>query len=143
MRTAVAEGLARGERPAQLRARVAALATLEEWDGQVMTMTRTETMTALNAGAFQGALQEQEQQGVRWVKRWQATHDQRVRHTHKDADGQLRPLTKTFRVGDSRLQFPGDPEGSAEEVINCRCSARYGPADDSSLTAAPTPRRSR
>lgn len=141
LRTAVAEGMARGENPDQLRARVAALATLEEWDGQAMTMTRTETMTALNAGAFQGALTEQEATGVKWSKRWQSTHDQRVRHTHKDADGQLRPLTKTFRVGESRLQFPGDPTGTPEEVINCRCSARYGPADDPSLTAAPTARR--
>jgi Phage Mu protein F like protein len=141
MRTAIAEGLARGERPAQLRARVAALATLEEWDGQVMTMTRTETMTALNAGAFNAALTEQERTGEKWAKRWQATHDQRVRHTHKDADGQVRDLGKAFRVGESRLQFPGDPEGTAEEVINCRCSARYGPAGDPSLTAAPTPRR--
>lgn len=141
MRTAVAEGLTRGERPAQLRARVAALATLEEWDGQVMTMTRTETMTALNAGAFSAALSEQERTGEKWSKRWQATHDQRVRHTHAEADGQVRPLTKTFRVGESRLQFPGDPEGLPEEVINCRCSARYGPATDPSLTAALTPRR--
>ena len=136
IRTGLAEGMARGESPDQLRARVAALATLEEWDGQVMTMTRTETMTALNAGAFQGALTEQQRTGEKWVKRWQATHDQRVRHTHKDADGQLRPLTKNFRVGESQLQFPGDPRGTPEEVINCRCSARYGPADDPSLTAA-------
>lgn len=143
LRTAIAEGLARGESPQALRARVAALATLEEWDGQVMTMTRTETMTALNAGAFSAALDEQQRTGTKWTKRWQATHDQRVRHTHKDADGQLRDLTKTFRVGESPLQFPGDPEGAPEEVINCRCSARYGPADDPSLTAAPTTRRSR
>lgn len=141
LRTAIAEGLARGESPEQLRARVAALATLEEWDGQVMTMTRTETMTALNAGAFQGALTEQEHQGVPWVKRWQATHDQRVRHTHRDADGQVRPLTRTFRVGESSLQFPGDPTGLPEEVINCRCSARYGPANDPTITAATAPRR--
>lgn len=141
IRTGLAEGLARGENADDLRARVAALATLEEWDGQVMTMTRTETMTALNAGAFSAALTEQQETGVRWAKRWQSTHDQRVRHTHADADGQVRPLTKTFRVGESRLQFPGDPRGAPEEVINCRCSARYGPADDSSLTAAPTARR--
>lgn len=141
LRTAVAEGLARGENPARLRARVAALATLEEWDGQVMTMTRTETMTALNAGAFSAALDEQARTGEKWSKRWQATHDQRVRHTHAEADGQVRDLTRAFRVGESRLQFPGDPEGAAEEVINCRCSARYGPATDPSLTAAPTPRR--
>lgn len=142
LRTGLAEGLARGENPAQLRARVAALTTLEEWDGQVMTMTRTETMTALNAGAFAGALDEQARTGDQWQKRWQATRDQRVRHTHHEADGQVRDLTKTFRIGEGRLQFPGDPQGPPEEVINCRCSARYGPAGDTSLTAAaPTTRR--
>jgi hypothetical protein len=141
IRTGLAEGLTRGESPAELRARVAALATLEEWDGRIMTMTRTETMAALNAGAFQGALAQQEETGVKWQKRWQATHDQRVRHTHKDADGQVRDLTRAFRVGESRLQFPGDPTGPPDEVINCRCSARYGPAGDSSLTAAPLTRR--
>lgn len=141
LRTAVAEGLARGEDPIRLRARVAALTTLEEWDGQVMTMTRTETMTALNAGSFSAALVEQQRTGEKWSKRWQATRDQRVRHTHAEADGQIRELTRHFRVGDSRLQFPGDPEGTPEEVINCRCSARYGPTGDPALTAAPTPRR--
>lgn len=143
LRTAVAEALTREESPERLRARVAALMSMEEWDGQVMTMTRTETMTALNAGAFNGALDEQARTGEQWEKRWQATHDQRVRHTHKEADGQVRDLTRAFRVGDARLQFPGDPQGPPEEVFNCRCSCRYGPAGDPSLTAAPTPRRSR
>lgn len=139
VRRTLRTGRARGETPDQLRARVAALMTLEEWDGQVMTMTRTETMTALNAGAFHGALSEQERTGQPWHKRWQATHDQRVRHTHHTADGQTRPLHDPFEIGDSHLQFPGDPRGSASEVINCRCAARYAPANDPSLTAsAPT-----
>lgn len=136
VRRALTIGRDRAETPEQLRDRVAALMTLEEWDGQVMTMTRTETMTALNSGAMHGALAEQERTGQPWEKRWQATHDQRVRHTHRTADGQIRPLTEPFEVGDTRLQFPGDPRGSAGEVINCRCAARYGPAGDPALTAA-------
>lgn len=126
----------RGETPAQLRARVTDLMTLENWDGQVMTMTRTETMTALNAGALAGALDEQQRTGEPWTKRWQATADQRVRPTHAAADGQLRDLFDPFQVGGHTLQFPGDPRGPAAEVINCRCSARYAPAGDASLTAS-------
>ncbi|MFC4328338.1 NUDIX domain-containing protein [Streptomyces andamanensis] len=131
----------RGETPDQLKERVAALLTLEEWDGQILTMTRTEVMTALNAGAAHGALAEQERTGQPWEKRWQATHDTRVRHTHHDADGQVRPLHDPFEVGGHKLQFPGDPLGPAGEVINCRCSARYGPAGDPALTAASAPRQ--
>jgi len=129
----------RGETPQQLQARLAALMTLEEWDGQVMTMTRTETMTALNAGAAHGALAEQERTGQPWEKRWQSTPDQRVRETHRHADGQIRPLADPFEIGGHRLQFPGDPLGPAGEVINCRCSARYGPAGEPALTAASAP----
>jgi 8-oxo-dGTP pyrophosphatase MutT (NUDIX family) len=139
VRRALQAGRDRGETPQQLRERVAALMTLEEWDGQVMTMTRTETMTALNAGAAHGALAEQERTGQPWEKRWQCTHDQRVRETHLSADGQIRPLAEPFEIGGHRLQFPGDPLGPAGEVINCRCSARYGPAGEPALTAASAP----
>ncbi|MFE2934851.1 phage minor head protein [Streptomyces sp. NPDC059278] len=138
LRRTVNQGTEAGETPAQLRARVAQLMTLEDWDGAVMTMTRTETMTALNAGAYAGAFDEQERTGEPWEKRWQATHDQRVRHTHATADGQVRPLHDPFEVGGSPLQFPGDPRGPAGEVINCRCAARYAPAQDPTLTAAST-----
>lgn len=129
-------GRERGETGAQLTARVAALMTLEQWDGHVMTMTRTETMTALNSGALHGALAEQQRTGEAWEKRWQATHDQRVRHTHAEADGQIRPLHTPFEINGHKLQFPGDPKGPAGEVINCRCAARYAPAGDVSLTAS-------
>lgn len=138
LRRAVGRGREAGETPEQLRARVAELMVLEEWDGQVMTMTRTETMAALNAGAFAGAFDEQERTGEPWEKRWQATDDQRVRHNHRQADGQIRPLHDPFDVGGQPLQFPGDPLGPAGEVINCRCAARYAPASDPSLTAAST-----
>jgi len=139
LRTAVTEGLARGETPAQLRERVRALMTLEEWDGQVMTMTRTATMTALNAGAMAGALDEQARTGQPWGKTWQATRDERVRPSHLEADGQTRRLTETFEVGGHRFQFPGDPKAPPSESINCRCAMRLGPLDDPSLTASPTP----
>lgn len=136
VRRAVAAARDRGETPTQLRDRVTDLMTLEEWDGQVMTMTRTETMTALNAGALAGAINEQQRTGDTWQKRWQATRDARVRHTHAEADGQIRDLFDPFTVGGHPLQFPGDPRGPAAEVINCRCSARYAPAGDASLTAS-------
>lgn len=137
LRALVADGRERGESPAQLRARVEELMTLEEWEGQTLTMTRTATMTALNAGALAGAVDEQQRTGQQWTKRWQSTLDARVRDTHRDADAQLRPLYEPFTVGGHALQFPGDPQAPPSEVINCRCSARFAPTGDPSLTATP------
>lgn len=126
-RSAWREGEARGETAAQLRARVAALAVLDGWTGSVLTMTRTEVVCALNAGALGAALDEQSRTGRRWTKRWLATSDDRTRASHRAADGQAVPLAVPFTVGGSRFQFPGDPRGPAGEVINCRCSMQLRP----------------
>lgn len=58
-------------------------------------------------------------------KTWITMHDQRVRHTHVEADGQTVAIDKPFEVGDSELQFPCDPLGSAREIVNCRCQCIY------------------
>ena len=68
-------------------------------------------------------------------KEWLAAEDDRTRPTHADAGrGPPIGMDDTFRVGDSDLQFPGDPSGAAEEVINCRCTLGYI-IDDEALEA--------
>jgi hypothetical protein len=134
MRTAVAESLARAETPEELHDRLMDLLHPDQWTGQADTITRTETMCAVNAGALAGALDEAARTGQHWQKRWLRTRDDKVRHTHQDANGQVRDLHDPFMVGGHRLQFPGDPTGPPEEIINCRCSVQYGPG--LSLTAA-------
>lgn len=129
LRRAWRDGVARGESVAELRERLAGLATLEEWDGSVLTMTRTEAIGALNAGALGAALDTQARTGRRWTKRWLATRDDRTRATHRAADGQTVPLAERFEVGGAHVQFPGDPRGPAGEVINCRCSMQLAPAE--------------
>ena len=57
-------------------------------------------------------------------KTWMSRRDARVRHTHRQANGQTVRTNETFTVGDSELAFPGDPNGEAKEVINCRCSIK-------------------
>jgi len=44
------------------------------------------------------------------------------------------PLSQPFEVDGEYLDHPGDPSGSAEAVINCRCSLAYV-LDDSALDA--------
>ncbi len=57
--------------------------------------------------------------GANVVKQWDGTLDKRTRPSHKKVDGEIRELEETFSNG---LLHPGDPNGRAEEVINCRCA---------------------
>ncbi len=65
--------------------------------------------------------------GLDMVKEWGATDDKRTRPSHEEADGQRREMNEAFDVGGSKLMYPGDENGPAHEIINCRCSALYHP----------------
>ncbi|CAB4912040.1 unannotated protein [freshwater metagenome] len=95
---------------------------LGDLQGRAVRIARTETMAAVNGGthAAMKARAEVLQQTVE--KGWLATDDDRTRHTHRQADGQWQPLDDAFAVGGALLQFPGDPSGPAQEVIQCRCT---------------------
>ena len=96
-------------------------------------IARTETLKASNAGSmelFRG-----------WgmpMKEWLATFDPpRARAEHMDAGrrytegGDPGPIgiDEYFVVGGERMLYPHDPNASAGNVINCRCSvAPYDPA---------------
>lgn len=58
--------------------------------------------------------------GADVLKQWDATLDARTRESHALVDGELRALEEPFSNG---LMFPGDPDGGASEVVNCRCVA--------------------
>jgi hypothetical protein len=121
----VETGIHEGESIPDIAARVQSTMTAtgtDYWPNRAVTVARTETMAAVNGGAFFGAHQEAEQRGdPAPFKMWLATEDSRTRPTHVEADQQRTLLSEPFRVGASRLQYPGDPHGAAAEVINCRC----------------------
>ncbi len=89
------------------------------WQDRAMTVARTETGGALNAGRTAAFQQVADDLGEPFEQLWLATADTRTRPTHRAADLQRVPVGGLFVVGESRLRFPGDPTGPAKEVINC------------------------
>lgn len=62
-------------------------------------------------------------------KEWVSTEDSRTRPAHADADGQVVDINDAFDVDGEELMYPGDPDGSAENTVNCRCSTVYSMPD--------------
>lgn len=91
-------------------------------------ISRTETVAAANFGGITAARQSK----LKMNKRWVNAKDGRVRELHKDISqggvgGEVVPLEQPFSNG---LMHPGDPNGSAKQVIQCRCIASMRPVRD-------------
>jgi len=89
------------------------------------TIGRTEAMGALHESQQQ-AIEQAVDDGVltdKQVKfRWNTSLDTKVRDSHQTMEGQIRALGDMFETGDgNELEYPGDPAGEPEEIINCRC----------------------
>lgn len=119
----IEEGLTRQESIPAIRDRVQAVMTATAtpyWRNRATVVARTEVQGAVQAGAYFGALAAAQERGDFAPRKvWIATVDKRTRATHKAADRQSTLLAEPFRVGGAQLMFPGDPRGSAQEVINC------------------------
>jgi hypothetical protein len=94
-------------------------------------IARTESITALRAGAMEGYQQLVESGAVsdnQIIRRWRATGDVRTRDSHNHMnDVTLRGLSAPWAVGSSLMMYPGDTSlgAAAEETINCRCFVEY------------------
>lgn len=124
---AIERGVARGDAPGQIQK-----AIREEVGGmtaaRARTIARTETATAMATGEAESIAHMEKVLDMPMTKTWAATSDDRTRETHADADGQTVKNSEQFKVGKAMLDFPHDPNGPPEEVINCRCACLYLPA---------------
>jgi hypothetical protein len=61
------------------------------------------------------------------LKEWLTVGDEKVRVSHKQANGQKVKIDRPYIVNDQQLMYPGDNSRGAtvENTINCRCSAFY------------------
>ena len=79
---------------------------------------RTAVTGAQNAGRMDSYVAS-EKMGIKVRKEWLSTLDGRTRHSHAMLDGEKVDNEKKFSNG---CMFPGDPNGPAAEVYNCRCT---------------------
>jgi hypothetical protein len=89
---------------------------------QALRIARTETTTAAGFAAIQRA----KESNLILEKEWIAVNDVRTRLDHTLEQGQKVDLDQPFIMADgSQLQYPGDINGGASQVINCRCTIGF------------------
>lgn len=120
MRQSVDEGWSEFKTKRALSARLIPHRDKEESARGYASRVRAAARTAATANVNRWVEAEVARTGGAY-KRWVTMHDDRVREGHSAADGQEVPLGSPFVVDGEYLQYPGDPRGSAGNVVNCRC----------------------
>lgn len=102
------------------------LETSDITQNRARLIVRTETTRATNYGGMMAAFNND----YEMEKEWLEIEDLRTRLSHRHGTGvggEKIDLLDRFSNG---LLFPGDPDGSAAEVCNCRCTLMYTPKRD-------------
>ncbi len=113
----LAEGLDAGEGLKDLTERVRT--TLGSNRARAQRIARTQTAGAVGSGRHAGM----KAAGVE-LKGWLTSRDANVRPAHKAAEAAYAegiPVDQPFEVAGEMLMYPGDPNGSAANIANCRC----------------------
>jgi HK97 family phage portal protein len=113
----LADGIEAGEGQAELIKRIQEHMP-DVQAGRASAIVNCETHTSMQSGSF-----EQMKYGGIKTKTWITAGDDNVRANHAQLNGQTVPIDKPFSNG---LMFPGDPAGSAGEIIGCRCDLLPG-----------------
>ena len=127
IRTTLLEGLRLGEGVFELASRIDSLFLDGIIPHRSEVIARTEVIAASNSANRAAAVAVAEANKLELEHQWLATRDMRTREAHRNADGQLQPIDKPFRVMGEHLMFPGDTSlgASAANIIMCRCSEIY------------------
>jgi len=95
---------------------------------QAERLIRTEATLAANYATLESATDMFGQENLQ--KEWMTSVDGRERPAHRAVDGDIVDFKERFNVGGELLFQPGDPFGSAKNVVNCRCSVAPFPKED-------------
>lgn len=89
-------------------------------------IVRTEAARATNYASMLAASEFDYEMQKNWIE----VKDNRTRRTHRHATGVGGEVKDFYERYSNGLMFPGDPNGSAKEVINCRCVQGVKPKRD-------------
>jgi SPP1 gp7 family putative phage head morphogenesis protein len=115
--TSLREGLESGEGLPQLTDRLENVLGVNR--SRAQRIARTQTASAVSTGRHEGM----KSAGVEF-KAWITSQDDAVRPSHRQAGADYAdgiPIEEPFIVDGEALSYPGDPTGSAANIINCRC----------------------
>jgi len=114
IRQALIDGVSANESIEQIATRIKKV--MSNGHRRAITIARTEVISAVNFGRTV----EIRDAGYK-KKKWYTALDERVRVSHRQMHGKVIQVGQPWIVGGASLQFPGDTNGPAREVINCRC----------------------
>lgn len=123
LRNCITQGIIQGDSVPDLAQRIAN--GIGSMDMKAMVRTaRTAMTSAQNAGRMQ-TLHRAQEMGIAVKKRWLSAHDDRVRDSHIDLDGQVAEVDQPFDSILGPIMFPGDPTADPANTYNCRCTLTY------------------
>ena len=85
----------------------------------------TESTTASNLGAEEGAKSWLKEQGQKGYQQWLGRDDGKERHTHVALNDKIIPIGDKWNVGGEFAYMPGDTKLSAKERCKCRCTRLF------------------
>lgn len=103
--------------------------------GLAVRRARVIARTEAHRGAMKGGLEGANSLPYEVQKQWLSASDNRVRvepkdrFDHRQLSGQIRELDQPF-TNEENIQFPGDPQASPGNTIQCRCVLNYIPKRD-------------
>lgn len=122
VREAIGDGIEAGDTLDEISGRVR-----DSFNGISDERARRIAVTEVTAAYEAGRFLTLKEAGIEW-KQWLSSGDERVRVTHLAADFQTVRINEFFKVGESKLLYPGMSGAPASEVINCRCMVVAGEA---------------
>lgn len=122
------QGILQGESIPKLAKRLAKDVADKDYKASIRN-ARTMATSTQNAGRYD-AYRRAEEKGIEIDVLWRATLDNRTRHSHRQLDGQRRPLDEPFEVDGFKILYPGQLKQNEETdfpqsmIWNCRCTLR-------------------
>ena len=83
-------------------------------------IARTEVAGSFNSGMFAAA-----KAAGMTRKQWIPLSSENSRHSHASMTVEVIGIDDSFTLDGKSIAYPGDVDGEAEDVINCRCTIKF------------------